>query len=78
MPNLTVRRGLGGMLRSLVVLLLASRCTAFSSGGGQGEDDDGNPFLQTCDAIYVCAGGVCPPGMSTSQHSNAVRTNAGR
>ena len=36
---------------------------AFSSGGGD-PDRLGSPVSQTCDAIYVCAGGVCPSGMT--------------
>ena len=37
--------------------------TAFSGGGGSGNDGDGKPYLQACDAVTLCATGVCPAGM---------------
>ena len=36
---------------------------AFSSGGGE-EGRQGSPTAQSCDAIYLCAFGGCPPGMT--------------
>ena len=48
----------------MVVLLLAGSAHAFSSGGGSGTDDNGIPFLQSCDALTLCAPVVCPPGMT--------------
>jgi len=35
--------------------LLVAAAVAFSGGGGDGTSDDGIPFLQSCDAINVCA-----------------------
>ena len=52
-----------------MVLLAASPrfilavAAAFSSGGGNGIDENGIPFMQSCDAINVCEP-VCPPGMT--------------
>ena len=37
--------------------------TAFSGGGGSGNDGEGKPYLQACDAVTLCATGVCPAGM---------------
>ena len=37
--------------------------TAFSGGGGSGNDGEGKPYLQACDAVTLCASGVCPAGM---------------
>ena len=34
-----------------------------SSGGGSGKDNDGLPFLQSCDALTICSP-ICPPGMT--------------
>ena len=46
------------MLAAVVALVLA-----FSGGGGE-EGRQGSPDSQSCDAIYLCALGGCPPGMS--------------
>ena len=53
------------MMRSAHLLLIWSvtLVAAFSEGGGNGDDDDGVPFLQSCDAIHVCDP-VCPVGMT--------------
>lgn len=54
---------------SLMLLLAVSPrfmlaiAAAFSSGGGNGIDENGIPFMQSCDAISVCQP-VCPPGMT--------------
>ena len=48
------------------MLALFSLSFAFSSGGGEGLDASGSPFLQSCDAISICeyqGNGLCPPGM---------------
>lgn len=42
---------------------LLALAAAFSSGGGNGADEHGIPFAQSCDALYVCEP-VCPPGMT--------------
>ena len=47
-----------------IVIMLAVRVASFSSGGGSAADDNGVPFLQSCDAITLCAPFVCPPGMT--------------
>ena len=47
----------------MLVLKVVGALLAFSTGGGQGNDDNGNPFLQACDALYVCQP-VCPVGMT--------------
>ena len=47
-----------------LLLGLAGSAHGFSSGGGSGTDDNGVPFLQSCDAITLCAPVVCPPGMT--------------
>ena len=43
--------------------LAALTALAFSSGGGE-EGRQGSPTAQSCDAIYLCAFGGCPPGMT--------------
>ena len=48
----------------LLLSLILSHVAAFSSGGGSGTDDNGIPFLQSCDALTLCAPVVCPPGMT--------------
>jgi hypothetical protein len=50
-------------LGALAMACLPAIAIAFSTGGGQGNDDNGNPFLQACDALYVCQP-VCPAGMT--------------
>ena len=50
-------------LRVWVVSVLLARVAGFSEGGGNGDDDDGTPFLQACDAIYLCEP-LCPVGMT--------------
>ena len=62
------------MLHRLLLLLAAlPLVSTFSSGGGQGEDEHGNPFLQSCDALYVCAP-TCPPGMTAVAPPNRTNT----
>ena len=51
------------LLRLWLVGLSLARVASFSEGGGNGEDDDGSPFLQACDAIYLCEP-HCPVGMT--------------
>ena len=53
-------------MRAFALLLTLSApplVAAFSSGGGSGKDNNGLPFLQSCDALTVCVP-VCPPGMT--------------
>ena len=56
-------RGFRAIAEVVLLLLALTRVTAFSSGGGAGLDDNGIPFLQSCDALTVCTP-VCPPGMT--------------
>ena len=51
------------MLRAAAVLCLFVEAWTFSTGGGEGDDNHGNPYLQACDAISLCQP-VCPPGMT--------------
>ena len=46
-----------------MLLLAISTALAFSTGGGEGVDERGNPFLQACNAISLCSP-TCPPGMT--------------
>ena len=49
-------------MRAFALLLTLSApplVAAFSSGGGSGKDNNGLPFLQSCDALTVCVP-VCP------------------
>jgi hypothetical protein len=53
---------------------MATLALAFSSGGGTGVDEHGFPFLQSCDALYVCGSGVCPAGMTAVAPPNRSST----
>ena len=48
----------------MLPLLVNAALLAFSTGGGEGVDERGNPFLQACDAISLCRPHACPPGMT--------------
>ena len=63
------------MIHGLLLLVVAALplMRGFSMGGGQGEDEHGNPFLQSCDALYVCAP-TCPPGMTAVAPPNRSST----
>ena len=52
------------MAVSALVISFLPAAIAFSQGGGEGVDNHGNPFLQSCDALNLCAPAVCPPGMT--------------
>ena len=52
------------LLATILLGHLRSSVLAFSSGGGSGTDNNGIPFVQSCDAITLCAPVVCPPGMT--------------
>ena len=51
------------MLVAATPQFILSLVAAFSSGGGNGLDENGIPFQQSCDAIYLCDP-ACPPGMT--------------
>ena len=55
--------GVSGVMDPSLLLLAISTALAFSTGGGEGVDERGNPFLQACNAISLCSP-TCPPGMT--------------